>query len=69
LQDVAGPLVNIVLFTKLFYGVFFSFYYQDGHYEEGVIIIMSFSSMRQGDPLRGFLFVLSHYQVLLKTIA
>jgi hypothetical protein len=42
--------VNIVPFTKLFYDVHFSFYYQHGHHEEGVIIIMSSSNMRQGDP-------------------
>ncbi len=35
---------------------------------EGVTIIESFSSMKQGDPLRGLLFALAHYQTLLETI-
>jgi hypothetical protein len=30
LCDVERPLVNIILFTMLFYGVHFSFYYQHG---------------------------------------
>jgi hypothetical protein len=36
---------------------------------ERVITVESFLSTRQGDPLRGILFVLAHYQALLKTIA
>jgi hypothetical protein len=44
LCDVAGPLANIVPFTKLFYGVHSSFYYQHGRHVEGVTIIESFSS-------------------------
>jgi len=35
---------------------------------EGVNIIESFSGTKQGDPLKGFLFALAHYQTLLKTI-
>jgi hypothetical protein len=35
---------------------------------EGVTIIESFSSMKEGDPLGGPLFILPHYQALLKTI-
>ncbi len=36
---------------------------------KGITIIESFSSMKQGDPLRGLLLVLAHYQIILKTIA
>jgi hypothetical protein len=60
--------MNIVPFTKLFYGVHSSFYYQHRQHEEGVTIIESISSMRQGDPLRGPLFSLAHYRALLKTM-
>jgi len=35
---------------------------------EGVTFIESLSHMRKGDPLGDLLFVLAHYQVLLKTI-
>jgi hypothetical protein len=35
---------------------------------EGVTIVESSSSMKQGDPLKGLLFV-AHYQTFLKTIA
>jgi hypothetical protein len=35
----------------------------------GVTIIESSSGTRQGDPLEGPLFILAHYQTLLKTIA
>jgi hypothetical protein len=42
-----GFLANIVPFTMLFYGVHFFIYFQHGQYEEGVIIIESFSSTRQ----------------------
>jgi hypothetical protein len=52
LQDVEGLLANIVPFTKLFYGVHSSFYYQHGQHEEGFIAIESSSGMRQGDPPR-----------------
>jgi hypothetical protein len=45
----------------LFYGVHSFFYYQHGQYVEGVSIIESFLGMKQGDPLRGFLFALAHY--------
>jgi hypothetical protein len=68
LCDVNGPLVNIVLFTRLFYGAHSYFYYQHGQHVEGVTILESFSSVRQNDPLGGFLFALAHYQTLLKTI-
>jgi hypothetical protein len=61
LCDVEGPLANIVPFIRLFYGVHSSFYYQHGQHVEGVTIIESFSSMKQGDPLKGPLFVLAHY--------
>jgi hypothetical protein len=60
--------VNIVPFTKLFYGVHSSLYYQHGLHVEGVIIIESSLGTRQGDPLGGPLFTLAHYQTLLKTI-
>jgi hypothetical protein len=36
---------------------------------EGVIVIESSSSMKQGDPLGGLLFFWAHYWALLKTIA
>jgi hypothetical protein len=42
-------------------------YYQHGHVE-GITIIESSLGMRQGDALGGPLFVLAHYQALLKTI-
>jgi len=61
--------VNIVPFTKLFYGAHSSFYHQHEQHKEGIIIIKSFSDMKQGDPLGGPLFVLAHYQTFLKTIA
>jgi hypothetical protein len=35
---------------------------------EGAIIIESSLGKRQGDPLRGLLFVLAHYQTFLKII-
>jgi hypothetical protein len=35
---------------------------------EGVTIIESSLGTRQGDPLRGPLFVLAHYQILLKIV-
>jgi hypothetical protein len=35
---------------------------------EGVTIIKSFLGTRQGDPLKGHLFILAHHQILLKTI-
>jgi hypothetical protein len=38
-----------------------SLYYQHGQHVEGVIIIESFSGMRQGGPLKGPLFALAHY--------
>jgi hypothetical protein len=50
------------------YGAHSSFYFQNGQHEEGVTIIESSSSIRQGDPLGGLLFTLAHYQALLKTI-
>jgi hypothetical protein len=68
LCDVNGPLVNIVPFTRLFYGAHSSLYYQHGRHVEGVTILESFSSVRQSNPLRGLLFALAHYQALLKTI-
>jgi len=69
LQDVEGPLVIIVPFIRLFCGVHFSLYYQHGQHEEGVTIIESSLSTRQGDPLGGPLFVIAHYQTFLETIA
>jgi hypothetical protein len=68
LQDVKRPFASIIPFTKLFFGVHSSFYYQHGQHEEGVIIIESPSSTKHGDPLRGLLFTLAHYQTLLETI-
>ncbi len=35
---------------------------------EEVTIIESYAGTRQGDPLRGLLFVLAHYQIFLETI-
>jgi len=59
------PLANIVPFTKLFYGVHSSFYLQPGCHVEGVTIIESSSSTRQGDPLKGHFFALAHYQIFI----
>jgi len=67
LCDVEGLLVNIVPFTMLFYGAHSSFYYHHGHVE-GATIIESSSCIRHGDPLKGFLSALAHYQTLLETI-
>ncbi len=61
-------MANIVPFTKLFYGFHFFFHYQHGWHVEGVTIIESSLSMRQGDPLGGPLFILAHYQTFLETI-
>jgi hypothetical protein len=44
--DVEGLLANIVPFTKLFYGVHSSFYFQHGWHVKGVTIIESSLSMR-----------------------
>jgi hypothetical protein len=63
-----GPLVNIVPFIRLFYGVHSSLYYQHGWHVEGVTIIKSSSNMKHDDPLRGPLFVLAHNWTFLKTI-
>jgi hypothetical protein len=60
--------VNIVPFTRLFYGVHSFFYYQHGQQVEMVTIIESFLGTSQGDPLRGLLFILAHYRALLETI-
>jgi hypothetical protein len=46
LCDVEGPLANIIPFTKLFYGVHSSLYYQHEQHVEGVTIIESSSSKR-----------------------
>jgi len=69
LLDVRGLLSNIIFFTMLFYGVHSFLYYQPGQHEEGVTIIDSSSSTRQGDLLRGILFALAHYRTFLETIA
>ncbi len=70
LCDVEGPLLaSIIPVTMLFYGIHFSLYYQHGWHAEGVTIIESSSSTKQGDPLGGPLFVLAHYRTLLETIA
>jgi hypothetical protein len=61
LCDVKRPLVNIIPFTMLFYGTHSSLYYQHGWHVEVVTIIESSLGIRQGDPLRGLLFVLAHY--------
>jgi len=45
----------------LFYGARYYFYYQRGQHEEKITIIESFSSMKQGDPLKGPLFAMAHY--------
>jgi hypothetical protein len=62
------PLMNFIFFTKLFYGVHSSLYYQDGQHVEGVNIIDSSSSTKHDDPLKGLLFALAHYRTFLKTI-
>jgi hypothetical protein len=46
LCDVEGLLVNIVPFTRLFYGVHSSFYDQHGRLMEGVTIIELSSGTR-----------------------
>jgi len=62
LRKAEGPLMNIVSFINLFYGVHSSFYYQHGQHElKGVTIIESSLGTRQGDPLKGPLFALAHY--------
>ncbi len=60
--------MNIIPFTRLFYGVPFSFYYQRWQHEEGDTNIESFSSISENDPLGGPLFALAHYRTFLKTI-
>jgi len=52
--------MNIVSFTKLFVVLIF-FYYQHGGHVEGVTIIESSLSTRQGNPLKGLLFTFFHY--------
>jgi hypothetical protein len=69
LCDVEELLASIVPFTRLFYGVHSSFYYQHGRHVEGVTIIESFSGMRQSDPLKSLLFVLAHYRTFVETIS
>jgi hypothetical protein len=69
LCDAKLPLANIVPFTMLFYGANSFLYYQCGWHVEGVIIIESYLSTRQGDPLGGPLFVLAHYRVSVEIIA
>jgi len=45
------------------------FYYQHKQHElKGVTIIKSSSSTRKGDPLKGLLFALTHYQTFLKPL-
>jgi len=39
LCDVKRPLVNIIPFTKLFYGVHSSFYHQHGRHVKPITII------------------------------
>jgi hypothetical protein len=56
------------LLPSCFYGAPSFLYYQHGRHVEGVTIIESSSSTKQGDPLGGPLFPLTHYQTLLKTI-
>ncbi len=40
LCDAEGPLANIILFTRLFYGAHYSLYYQHGQHVQGVTIII-----------------------------
>jgi len=68
LQEVERPLASIILFTKLFYGAHFFSYQHKQHEPKGVTIIKSSSSTRKGDPLKGLLFVLTHYQTFLKPL-
>ncbi len=46
LWDVEGLLARIIPFTKLFYGVQFSFYYQHGQREERITVMESSSGTR-----------------------
>ncbi len=64
-----GAFGELVPFTRLFYGVHSSFYYQHGRHVEGVPIIKSFLGMKKGDPLGGPLFTLARHRTFLKTIA
>jgi hypothetical protein len=69
LQGARGFLAIITPFTKLFLRCLFFFYYQHRQHENKVTIIESTSSTKQGDPLGGHLFALTHYRTFLKTIA
>ncbi len=68
LWNVESLLVSIIPFIRLFYGIHFFLHYQHEQHEEGVTIIKSSSSMKQGNLLKGFLFSLIHYGTFLKTI-
>jgi hypothetical protein len=52
IRNVKGPLANIVPFTKMFYGIHSSIFYHHGQHEEGITIIESSLSTKQGDPPR-----------------
>jgi hypothetical protein len=65
---LGGLLASIVPFIMLFYGIHYPFYYQHGQHVEGVTIIESTLSTRQGEPLGGLLFTLAHYRAFLENI-
>jgi hypothetical protein len=60
LCDAKGFLANIIPFTKLFYGIHYFLYFEHGQHVEGVTIIKSSSSTRQGDPLGNLLIIVAH---------
>jgi hypothetical protein len=61
-------VASIVPFIRLFYNVHFFLNYQHGQQVEGVNIIESFLTTKQGDTLGSPLFTLAHYQIFLETI-
>jgi hypothetical protein len=44
LYEIKGPLPNIVLFFKLFYGAHFFFYFQHGQHVEGPPLLSYFQA-------------------------
>jgi len=63
-----GAFNELCPFYHVLWCTFF-FYYQDDQHVEGVTIIKSSSGTKQGDSLKGHLFALAYYWILLKTIA
>jgi len=54
---------------RVFYGIHSSSSYYHRQHEEGITIIESFLSMKQGGPLGDLLFTLARYRTFLKTVA